>query len=147
MTGEGKGTKERHRRRQPAKQVGEGKKAEFHGLEIPGQIWCKQQNARATWIGSSGGPQGKEDKQRKEPKQEQPRAKEQAGNRAQRSGAEGGGQPTRQKHPGGRNLGQEHPGQTGVQPQDWVVQGNGPSATDWNIRGREKATQQQGPLD
>ena len=75
MMGAEKGTKERHRRRQPAKQEGEGKKARCYGLEHPGQMMSKQQNARATWIGSSGGPQREEHKQRKEPGQEQQKRK------------------------------------------------------------------------
>ena len=46
-----------------------------------------------------------------------------------------GGQPPEHKRPGHRNPGQEQSGQRGAQPEDWIVQGNGPSAKDWNIRG------------
>ena len=51
------------------------------------------------------------------------------------------------EHPAGRSRGPEHPGQSGAQPQDRLVRVSRPSATDWNIRGQEAATQQRGPLD
>ena len=50
------------------------------------------------------------------------------------------------EHPGGSNPGLEHPGQSGAQPPDWIVRGSGPSADDWNIKGQDEPTQQQGPM-
>ena len=67
-----------------------------------------------------------------------------------RSGS--GGQPPEQKRPGCTNPGQEQSGQRCAQPQDWIVQGNGPGAKEWNIRGwkyqePEKRTQRGGEAE